>query len=184
MNKSLSNRFLELTGITVTAFAKRHSLRQGQVWQHLRKGYCAWPLVPRDNRTKHPLHSHYVAMLRRVYDKGQIYYKNYGARGIKVSGEWYKDFWTFVKDMGPKPGPDYSIDRIDNDGNYCKENCRWATRTEQGNNRSKNAIYNGKTIAEISKETGINYSTLRGRHQRRNDIDWDREKDWKNRNAE
>ncbi len=86
-------------------------------------------------------------------------YRYYGGRGITVCESWIKSFQRFYSDMGPSPGKGYSIERIDNDGNYEPDNCKWATREEQMNNRRSNHFleYNGerKTTAQWAKETGI-----------------------------
>ena len=100
-------------------------------------------------------------------------YHNYGGRGIKVIWQSYE---AFRDDMWPTYRDDLTIERIDNDGNYCKENCRWATYAEQSANTRLNTklTWNGKTqcLRAWEKETGIKFSVLQGRFHR----DWPVEK--------
>ena len=108
-------------------------------------------------------------MKQRCYAKDDGDYTSYGRRGIKVCDRWMGEygFENFILDMGSKPDDSYSIDRIDNDGNYTPENCRWATPKEQANNRRNNSriMYKGEelTIEECANRLGIKVSTLRSR---------------------
>lgn len=107
-------------------------------------------------------------MIRRCYDKKCNDYPRYGGRGIHVCYEWYL-FENFLSDMGDRPAR-MSLDRIDVNGRYSKENCRWATAKKQMNNRTINhyVTANGvkKTIAEWSDETGLGWQVIHGRLKR------------------
>lgn len=92
-------------------------------------------------------------------------YADYGARGITVCSRW-DSFEAFVADMGERPDGT-TIDRIHNDRGYEPDNCRWATSSDQENNKRSNAIidHDGQrlTVAQWAARTGISYQTLRKR---------------------
>lgn len=90
---------------------------------------------------------------------------SYQQKGIIVCNEWKNSFDKFYEDMGPILSNDHSLDRINNNGNYCKENCRWATAEMQTKNRGDfnlNYEYNGKTLClkDWAEEFKIKYTTL------------------------
>lgn len=94
---------------------------------------------------------------RRCEDTSRKYYSRYGGRGITICERW-QSFENFVEDMGMRPSKKHSIDRIDNDKGYCKENCRWTDSVTQANNRRGNRrfTYNGKDLTVSQWERELN----------------------------
>lgn len=101
-------------------------------------------------------------MMKRCYDTENRYYSRWGGRGIVVCSRWRASIANFIADLGPRPSKRYTLDRIDNDGPYSPENCRWATLSEQNNNTSRNhsVTINGvtKTVAQWSRQKGASPS--------------------------
>ncbi len=115
---------------------------------------------------REPEYKVWLTMRNRCNNLNGKGYGKYGGRGISVCAEW-TSFEAFYSDMGPRPSSEHSIDHKDNNGDYCRDNCRWATAVEQSNNRRSNVflIHDGKskTIAQLSREFAINRYTLRKR---------------------
>jgi hypothetical protein len=112
------------------------------------------------------------AMRRRCYEKNRKTYHRYGGRGITVCDRWLGEFGyeNFIADMGKRPSPLHQIDRIDNDGNYEPENCRWVTSKQNNRNRKSNhrVDWNGLnlTVSEWAEKTGISKVTILDRLKR------------------
>ncbi len=112
----------------------------------------------------------WMGMVGRCNTPSTARYPHYGARGIRVCREWEDDFTKFLSDMGEPPSPRHSIGRMDNNGDYCKSNCRWETSIEQQNNTTRNRclVFEGisKTVAQWAREKSLTYSCLSGRLNR------------------
>ena len=115
-----------------------HGMTRSKTWR-------AWASMrERCNRTSHP------------------YFHRYGGRGISYSPDW-DVFENFLADMGPAP-EGLTLERLDNDGNYTKDNCRWATMRDQANNRSSNVVLEhgskAMTVAQWADTVGLERKTL------------------------
>lgn len=111
-----------------------------------------------------PEYKIWSGVLERCLNRNSTGFHSYGGRGITVCERWIASFEMFLSDVGKRPSPDHSLDRINNDGNYEPDNVRWATAKEQGRNRRFNRIITafGKTlcIAEWSELNGIPHNTI------------------------
>lgn len=141
---------------------------------HCRK--CADALRPRPvnpgthRQTRTPTYRSWTSMRRRCDSPCMPSYPRYGGRGITVCDRWRDSFEAFIADMGERPSPDHSLDRIDNDGNYEPTNCRWATAKEQMRNRHNThwITAGGETLslAEWSERTGLPPGVITKRMER------------------
>lgn len=135
------------SGSTKSCGCMRKAIRKKSIWSHGLQKTVEYvtlrSMKERCNNTNHP------------------HYDRYGGRGIKVCDQWLGagGILKFIEDMGMRPSPSHSIDRIDNDKGYTPENCRWATRKQQSRNTSGNVLItmNGvtKCLTEWAEEIGI-----------------------------
>lgn len=168
--------------VTLTEACRRKNISFNAVWCHKRSHpelnyeeiiefYVN--KVPRNAKYRKRLNSIWYSMKDRCYNVKHDYYYNYGGRGIKVCDRWlifdnfYKDlvngYKNHVKEYGEK---NTTLDRIDVNGDYCKENCKWSTKKEQANNRKDNVITpTGETLKQYCDRNNLPYLTICSRLQ-------------------
>jgi len=120
-------------------------------------------------RREHRLtYGSWLSMRRRIYDPAHHKHRLYGARGITLCDRWGSSFAAFLEDMKERPGPEYSIDRIDRDKGYEPSNCRWATAAEQRRN-SRDVIVVEIALFELARLLGLDPAVVRRRYRV---LDW------------
>lgn len=138
---------------------------------HLRKGVsgsCGCNRVTH-GKTGSPEHFAWMAMIARCGNPNHAEYHHYGGRGIRVCERW-ENFENFWADMGERPSPEHSLDRIDNNKGYSPENCRWSTLSTQSNNRRTNHMIavGGQlmTVGQAASMLGLPWTTTLRRWKR------------------
>lgn len=145
------------------AFCRCVCGHEKEVWhKYLRNGKstnCGC-LTNRSGKTSHPAYINWCSMRKRCSNPNDPFWHRYGGRGIKVCERW-QDFFAFAQDVGPKPSPAHTLDRIDNDGHYEPGNVRWATRSEQMEKvRLRPSL---GSIEELAAKAGVSQSTMNRR---------------------
>lgn len=138
---------------------------------HLRKGVsgsCGCNRVTH-GKTGTPEYFAWMGMIARCKNSKNSEYHHYGGRGINVCERW-SHFENFLSDMGERPSPEHSLDRIDNNSGYSPENCRWATLLTQANNKRTNhvIVVGGQpmTVAQAARMLGLSWTTTLKRWNR------------------
>ncbi len=114
-----------------------------------------------------PEYQAWAGMVSRTTNPHNVRFARYGGRGIKICEQWRHSPETFYANMGPRPSPKHTIERVNNDGDYAPDNCIWALKSAQNRNHSGNhwVTFKGERLClmDWALRTGINFGTLRGR---------------------
>lgn len=123
-----------------------------------------------------PEYRAWQSIQKRCYDPNNMNFERYGGRGIKVADEWRDDFPCFLRHIGLRPSAQHSLDRIDNDGDYKPGNVRWASKSLQAKNQSRNRMYefrgNSYCLSDLREISGLKLVTLQTRLR----LGWDIER--------
>lgn len=118
---------------------------------------------PRHGKSRSPEYRAWVDMKTRCLKTTCASYSRYGGRGIRVCDRWLDSFENFYEDMGDRPADTFSLERINNEGDYSPDNCEWIPMSEQARNTRQNHIIDGKLITDIAAETGVSITCIRRR---------------------
>lgn len=167
---------LEHDGLSLpaTEWAERLAMNYGVLLTRLARGWTpekalTTPMKPRpnDRNRRGTERSIWLNIKYRCHHENCPDYPKYGGRGIRMCQRWRDSFEAFLQAMGPRPGPGYSVDRMDNDGDYCPENCRWATAKEQASNRRSSRLLTcggvTKTLKQWAADLGVTSTAIRAR---------------------
>lgn len=124
----------------------------------------------RGGLSSHPLYVVWLGMKQRCYNPRSKVYQHYGARGIRMCDRWLESVENFYADMGERPTPNHTVERLNNDGNYEPANCVWATRSEQNENTRQTRLltFDGRTqsLGKWARELGVSRRLIRDRLDR------------------